>query len=90
MKNSDIPYKNLSKDYSRLYDLLKAGKKIVAFCAILLKNEYNKDYSRIEILSYDAEYRKFDLWGAMFEMDFKKEDIIFEMEKMDIRYFDAE
>ena len=38
MKNSDIKY-DLSKDYSKLYKMLKSETTVIGFIAIIIKNK---------------------------------------------------
>lgn len=88
MKTIDIKYNNLSKDYNRLYDLLKQNYIIVGFCSLDIECKIDNDYSECRLFSYNSKYQYFDIIGTMFESDFNKEKTIKMCENYNVKYFD--
>jgi len=68
MKNSEIVYQT-SRDYSRLYNLLKAGNKITGYVAIWTNGKVSWEYSRMVLMEYCEEQKFFDLGFVIFEDD---------------------
>jgi len=71
---------NLSKDYSKLYELIKSGKVIVGV------KEAEKDYSKVGII------KKKDAWYNIFgysihEDDTNKSDFIKDCKKINFKFF---
>ena len=87
MKNSDIKY-NLSTDYTRLYQLLKAEIMVVGFIAVDLDGVPNMEYSKLVPMSYNSKFQCFDLGFSFFEQDFTKIQFPQLCEKYNVRFVD--
>lgn len=87
MKNSDIKY-NLSKDYNKLYDLLKKGNIIIGFIAVGIDNISSMEYSKVTTMHYNSDHKFFDIGFTVFEMDFDKNKFIEICKKENVRFFD--
>lgn len=90
MKNTEIPYRNLSTDYERLYGLLKSGVKLIGFTARYWDGGWLKDESSITELSYDAEYKVFNLNCTLLDSGFGKDGFGRFCNRAAIRFFDPE
>lgn len=86
MKTSEIPYKNLSTDYGRLYELLKSGLKIVGFVERPVNGTPEK-VSKVCVFEYDKEKRVFHIDGQIFE-HVPIADIFNYMKSENVRFFD--
>ena len=71
MLNSEIKYKT-STDYEELYQLLKSGNLIIGFIALDIKGVPNMEYSKLVQMSYNENFKSFDLGFTFFESDFDK------------------
>jgi len=85
MKNTDIKYRT-SKDYYNLHKLLKEGIIIVGFVAIDIDNIPDIEYSKLTTMSYNSEFKTFDIGFTLFEQDFDKESFVKICKKNNIRY----
>jgi len=87
MKNSDIQY-NTSKDYDKLYELLKMGNKLIGFIALDTDIEGVPDleHSRIITLNYNF----FDMGFCLFEPSPNKPFFVKTCKKNNIQYLDVE
>ena len=54
MKNSDIKY-DLSKDYSKLYKMLKSETTVIGFIAIIINNIPNMEYSNLIKMTFSKK-----------------------------------
>ena len=87
MKNTEIEYQ-LSTDYERLYNLLKEGKKVVGFYAVMHEDGRNPDYSRLESFEYSETHNIFFVGVNIRESDFiTKDEILDCMKTLNVRYF---
>lgn len=87
MLNSEIKYKT-SNDSKLLYKLLKEGNLIIGFIALDINGVPNMDYSKLVQMSYNENYKSFDLGFTFFEQDFDKIDFEKLCLKYNIRFFD--
>jgi hypothetical protein len=87
MKNDLIKYK-LSTDYNRLYKMLKDGNILIGFIAIDVNGVPNLEYSKLTTLSYNSEFKSFDLGFVFFELDFNKIDFDELCKKQNVRFID--
>ena len=87
MKTSDIKY-DLSRDYKKLHGLLKSDNVIIGFIALSVDGVSNFDYSKVTTMSYDPEFKKFDVGCILFESDFSKEDFMRFCKKENVQFFD--
>lgn len=73
MKNSDIKY-DLSKDYSKLYKMLKSETTVIGFIAIIINNIPNMEYSNLIKMTFSKKDEIFHIGDiTMFdECDFIK------------------
>lgn len=88
MKNSDIKYE-LSKDYSKLYKLIKSETIVIGFIAIIINNIPNMEYSNLIKMSYskkDEIMRIGDI--TMFVSMFDECDFIKFCEQYNVSYID--
>lgn len=85
MRDSDIKY-NLSTDYNRLHKLLKEGIVIIGFTSIGY-DSLIQSYSKLITMSYNVDFKVFDIGFTLFEADFDKEAFIKICKKENIRYF---
>jgi len=87
MINKDIKY-NLSTDYEKLFKLLKEGITLVGFIALEVNNVISDEYSKLITLSYNKEFKSFDIGFVFFEVDFNKISFKQLCEQYHIRYID--
>jgi len=85
MKNSNIHYE-LSKDYERLYELLKQGKIIVGYMS--MESENSSEYSTLHNFWHNKEYQYFNLNGNLYERYFDKTKFIEYCQKWNVRFID--
>ena len=83
MKNSDIKYKT-SRDYDKLYDLLKEGNIIIGFVWLAIEG-INTVYS-LSIFSYSEKTESFELGNIHILDIFGKENIIKVFEAFNVQY----
>lgn len=84
MKNSDIKYKT-SRDYDKLYDLLKEGNIIIGFVGLAIEG-INTVYSELSIFSYSEKTESFELGNIHILDIFGKENIIKVCEAFNVQY----
>ena len=83
MKNTEIKYTNLSKDYNRLYELLHDEKNIAGYVST------GTDYSKIVNIVYVKNQGLYDFCTmSFFEEDFNKDAFIEMCESYNVRFFD--
>jgi len=87
MKLSELKY-DLSTDYDKLYHLLKDGNNIVGFFAISMNNVPDMEYSTVTMMSYNRNFKTFDIGLTLFEIDFDKTDFMEICKNYNIKYFD--
>lgn len=88
MKNSDIKY-GLSKDYSKLYNLLKSETMVIGFIAIIINNIPNMEYSNLIKMTFtkkDEILRIGDI--TMFESMFDECDFVKFCEQYNVSFID--
>jgi hypothetical protein len=85
MDNNDILY-NLSRDYSKLYDLLKKEYQIASYVSIEVKGIISKKYSQLVVLQYEITTNYFCFDIILFSPENKKE-FTKVCEEYNIRYF---
>ena len=69
VKNTEIKY-NLSIDYTKLYQLLHKGIKVVGFgCFTGIDNKVNMEYSRLIEMVYLPEHKKYNFCTITFWQD---------------------
>ena len=83
MKNSDIKYKT-SRDYDKLYDLLKEGNIIIGFVGLAIEG-INTVYS-LSIFSYSEKTESFELGNIHILDIFGKENIIKVYEAFNVQF----
>ena len=88
MKNSDIKYE-LSRDYSKLYNLLKTENMVIGFIAIIVNNIPNMDYSNLIKMTFSKKDEIFHIGDiTMFESMFDECDFIKFCEQYNVSYID--
>ena len=87
MRNKDILYK-VSKDYKKLFKLLKEKKTIIGFICIGDEDIANGKYSDIEEFCYNEEYKMFEFGFLISESDLNKIGIVKFCKKHNIRFIE--
>lgn len=89
MKNSEIKY-NLSRDYTRLKNLLTDGVHVIGFIAVSVDGRPNAEYSKVIEMKYFKKYKEYSIGFTIWEDQLEAHTHSFSSicEKYNIQYFD--